>query len=104
MRNDSLAVDWLELNNFTDLVKTSPVMRSAEPTETKELSKTPIFLYICVCVCCFGFFSSFRTNNNNNNKKAYLDGICFLQVKTSKWKNIELPVNNLFLVHLFRIE
>lgn len=105
MRNDNLAVDWLELNNFTDLVKTSPVMRSAELTETKELSKTPVFLYICVCVCvcvALGFFSSFRTNNNN--KKAYLDGICFLQVKISKWRNIELPVNNLFLVHLFRIE
>lgn len=62
MRNDNLAVDWLELNNFTDLVKTSPVMRSAELTETKELSKTPVFLYICVCVCvcCFGVFFLFQ--------------------------------------------
>lgn len=103
MRNDSLAVDWLELSNsgLIDLVKTSSVMRSTQLTETKELSKTPIFLYICVSVCvALGFFLFQDTQK----KKTYLDGICFLQVKTSKWKNIELSVNNLFLVLLFRIE
>lgn len=63
MRNDNLTVDWLELSNsgLIGIVKTSPVIRSTELTETEELSKTPVFLYFCMCVCYFGVFSSFRT-------------------------------------------
>lgn len=58
MSNDSLSVDWLELNNsgLTVVLKASPVMRSPELIETKEFSKTPVLL--CMCVGCFRLFSS----------------------------------------------
>lgn len=70
VRTDSLSVDWLELSNsgLIDLVKTSPVMKSTEVTETKELSKTPTFLSVCACVCAhaaLGFFPSFRAKKKS---------------------------------------
>lgn len=78
----------------------SPVVRSAELTETKELSKTPIFMYICVCVLLWASFLF----QDQKTQEACLNTTCFLQVETSKRKNIELSVNNLFFVNLFRIE